>query len=172
MDARHGTGVTASRYDTRRGRIRRVRSTVDRLGLVRLPLQVKATLGIALLVAAALSVSGWLAYYTARRALRLEMEERITAVAEVAAAQFGRFDTESLAVLEPGAEDTRTHRGFRARIGDIRAATGARRVYIFTPDGKSLVDSLDDVPIGATYRFLSANRVHVDEALAGSPPRP
>ncbi|MBT3267509.1 HAMP domain-containing histidine kinase [Candidatus Poribacteria bacterium] len=133
---------------------------------MRLPLQAKATLGIALLVAAALAVSSWLAYFTARGALHGEMEARITAVAQMAAAQ---FDADFLAVIEPGQEDTRLHRSYRAKLREIQAATDARRIYIFTPEGRSLADSQDDVPIGASYRFLSANRVHVDEALSGAP---
>ena len=48
---------------------------------VKVPLQAKATLAIALPVATALAISSWLAYYAARRALHVEMEARITSIA-------------------------------------------------------------------------------------------
>jgi len=133
---------------------------------VKLPLQAKATLAIALPVATALAISSWLAYFAARRALHVEMEARITSIAEMAATQ---FDADYLTVIEPGGEQTRLYQSYRTQLRSIQAATDLRRIYVFAPDGSSLVDSQDDVPIGAPYRFLSGNQVHIDEALSGEP---
>ena len=131
---------------------------------MKLSIQIKATIGIALLVLLVLAVSGWFYLYTASKALDAEMGQRLIAIAKASAAQ---MKWEYLRLLQPGSETTRLYRDLQGELQSMLTATGARDIYIFDPDGKSLVDSRIDVPIGTRYRTLDADQVHVDQAWRG-----
>ncbi|MFC1717248.1 ATP-binding protein [Candidatus Poribacteria bacterium] len=132
---------------------------------MRLHIQVKATISIALLVLLMLTASGWFFSYTARKALDAEMGQRLIAIAAAAATQ---FKWEYLRVFQPGSESMRLYQGFQQELQSMRDATGAQRIYIFDLEGKSLVDSQGDVPIGVQYRSLDADQIHIDQAKRGN----
>jgi len=104
-------------------------------------------LAFVLLTAVSTALGGGLLLRSAGRALERELGERLTALAAVTA---GGLDAQALAVLREGDEATPVHRYLKARLERIREATGARRLYVFTPDGESLVDT-DGLPIGTPY---------------------
>jgi len=131
---------------------------------MKLHIQAKATISIALLVLLMLTASGWFFSYTAHKALDAEMGQRLIAIAEVAATQ---IKGEYLRMLQPGSEDIRLYQGFQQELQSMRDATGAQEIYIFDLDGKSLVDSRGDVPIGTQYRALDADQIHIQQAKQG-----
>ena len=129
---------------------------------MKLNIQIKATISIALLVLLMLTVSGWFFFYSARNALDAEMGQRLIAIAEAAATQM-----KYVSFLQPGSEDGRIYKDLLQKLQSTRDATGAQKIYIFDLEGKSLVDSQGDVPIGTQYRALNADQIHIDQAKQG-----
>ena len=74
---------------------------------MKIRLQTKTTLTIALLVVLVLTASSYLFYDTAKRALDAEMGERLVAVAKTSAAQLNGLNGSYLRALQPGDEGTR-----------------------------------------------------------------
>jgi len=124
-------------------------------------IQFKATISIALLVLLALAVSDVFFSYTARRAIDAEMGQRLIAIAKVSALQ---MKWQYLSVLQPGSENTRLYQDLKQKLQSMRDVTGSRRIYVFDLEGKSLVDSQDNVFIGTPYRFLDADQIHIEQA--------
>lgn len=132
---------------------------------MRIRLQTKATLSIALLVLLMLTVSGWFFFYTASKALDAEMGQRLIAISKASSAE---IKGDYLSVLQPGSENTRLYQNLQRKLQSMRDATEARQIYIFDLGGKSLVDAGDDVPIGTRYRTLDADQIHVEQARQGT----
>jgi len=130
---------------------------------MKLKIQTKATISIALLVLLMLVASGWFFFYIASKALDAEMGQRLTAIAKASSTQ---INGEYLRLLKPGSENL--YRYTQKKLQSMRDATGARVIYIFDFDGKSLVDSRGDVPIGMQYRALGADQVHIEQAKEGT----
>ncbi|MCZ6678797.1 MAG: ATP-binding protein [Candidatus Poribacteria bacterium] len=131
---------------------------------MKLRLQTKATLTIALLVVSVLTASGYFFYDAASRALDAEMGERLVAIAKTSAAQLnGKY----LRVLQPGDEQIRLYQSVQKKLQAMRDASEGREIYVFDLEGKSLVDSREDVPIGSHYRALDADQIHIKQAKQG-----
>ncbi|WP_373046778.1 sensor histidine kinase [Vulgatibacter sp.] len=108
-----------------------------------------------------------LGYYVdalARRALEEELGRKVTAVAAAAAAT---MPADRIAFLRPGDEQTRTYRNVHERLEELRAATGVRRLLLFAPDERALVDAGGDAPIGAPLPELARDRFELTGVLAG-----
>ena len=118
---------------------------------MKLRLQSKTTLAIALLVVAILTASSYLFYDTATRALDTEMGERLVAVAQTSAAQ---LNGSYLRALEPGSERTRLYQTLQKKLQSIRDAAEARAIYVLDFEYRSVVDSRPNVPIGSKYHSL------------------
>ena len=131
---------------------------------MKIRLQTKTTLTIALLVVLVLTASSYLFYDTAKRALDAEMGERLVAVAKTSAAQ---LNGSYLRVLQPGGEGTRLYGRLQKQLQSMRDASEARAMYVFDLEYKSLVDSRLDVPIGSQYHSLGEDRIHIDQAKRG-----
>ena len=134
---------------------------------MRIRLQTKTTLTIALLVVLVLTASSYLFYDTAKRALDAEMGERLVAVAKTSAAQLNGLNGSYLRVLQPGDEDTRLYGRLQKQLQSMRDASEARAMYVIDLEYKSLVDSRLDVPIGSHYHSLGEDRIHIDQAKRG-----
>ena len=132
---------------------------------INLNLQSKTTLLIALLVVFVLTASSYLFYSAASQALDAEMGERLVGIAKTASAQ---LNGEYLRVLQPGSEQTRLHQSLRSKLQSLRDASESQAIYVFDLEGKSLVDSREDVPIGSRYRFLDADGLHIEHAKRGT----
>ena len=131
---------------------------------MKLHLQAKATLTIALLVVFVLTASSFFFYYTAKRALDDEMGKRLIAIAKTSAAQLnGKY----ISAFQPGSENLRIYQSYRDKLSAIRDASDARAIYAFDLEGKSLVDSREDFLIGTPYRTLDADQIHIDQATQG-----
>ena len=69
----------------------------------------------------------------------------------------GEISEESVALLAPGDEESRTYRNLRRRLLEARDAAGVARVYLFAADLTALVDT-DEVPLGTPYYGLATSR--------------
>jgi signal transduction histidine kinase len=107
-----------------------------------------------------------LAHRVARRALEEELGRRLMAVAAAAASEIAE---ENIALLAPGDEQTRTYRNVARRLGEVQAATGVARVYLFALDGTSRCDTRAGVPIGERYYWLDAWQSELARVAGGVP---
>lgn len=119
-----------------------------------------ALLGPTLLTFAAF---GLLAHAAARRALEDELSGRLCAIAAAAAAQISE---DSVALLAPGDEESRTYRNLMRRLSELQAATQAARIYLFDPALTARVDT-GGAPIGARLYSLDASRAELRAVFAG-----
>ena len=111
-----------------------------------------------------ISISGLFYYDTARRSLDAALGERLTAVAQATAS---RFNPLILSTFEPGDENRRNYLSYRRSLLTIKEQTGLRRLYLFNPLGKCLIDTEEGIPIGTPYARLRFQRRELETALAG-----
>ena len=124
---------------------------------------------LAVLIPTILTFTGFgvLGHFAAARALEAELGRRLSGIAAVAAQQMSE---ESVALLAPGDESSRTYRNLRRRLLEIRDAAAVARVYVFAIDlnaPTALVDT-DEVPIGTRYYSLDASRAEL-RSVRGAP---
>ncbi|MCH8290023.1 HAMP domain-containing histidine kinase [Candidatus Poribacteria bacterium] len=131
---------------------------------MKLHIQAKATLTIALLVVLVLTASSYFFYDAASRALDAEMGERLVAIAKTSAAQ---LNAQYVSALQPGSENTRIYPILQKKLQLMRDASEAQEIYVFDLSGRSLVDSREAVPIGSRYRSLDADRIHIEQVKQG-----
>lgn len=104
-----------------------------------------------------------LAFFAARDSLEDEIGVRLRGLAGAAAAGLpsgivSRFRPDS----------TRTHQNLLTRLEKVAATTEARRVFLVTPDGRSMADTRADAPPpGTPDRTLAEDRFEIEKALAG-----
>ncbi len=113
-----------------------------------------------------IALSGLFYYETARRSLDAALGERLTAIAQATAS---RFNPLFLSTFEPGDENRRNYLSYRRSLLTIKEQTGLRRLYLFDPQGKCLIDTEEGIPIGTPYarlRFLQKGEF--ESALAGN----
>ncbi len=122
-------------------------------------------LAFLLLSALVTAVGGGLLLKAAGRALERSLGERLQALAAVTAET---LDGRSLTLLGEGDEATPVHLYLRSRLEAVRRQAGARRIYVFTPGGESLVDT-DDTPIGTPYGQFKAHREALPRVREGTP---
>lgn len=137
--------------------------------MVRVSLLTKLLLAI--LIPTVISFAGFavLGHFAAARALEAELGRRLAGIAAVAATQLSE---ESVALLAPGDEESRTYRNLRRRLTEMRDAAGVARIYLFAADLTARVDT-DEVPIGARYYGLESSRAELRQvfpATAEAPP--
>jgi signal transduction histidine kinase len=108
---------------------------------------------------------GLVAHWVARRALEEELGRRLESVAAAAASQVG---DENVASLQAGDEETRAYRNVKKRLGELQAATGVARIYVFARDSTSRCDT-QAMPIGEKYYRLDADATELASAFGGRP---
>jgi signal transduction histidine kinase len=104
------------------------------------------------------------AYGIAWRALEQSLGERLANVAQGVAVGLRPDDA---LFLSSGDEESRTYRRVRQRLEQHREATGVRRVLLFDPSGRAIVDSEGGYAIGARISDLSRDSLEVERCLAG-----
>jgi signal transduction histidine kinase len=102
----------------------------------------------------------------AERSLEVELGRRLEATAAMAASQ---LDAESLSLLQPGDEATRTYRNLRHRLEALMSASGVARIYVFDREQASRCDTRAGVAIGDRVFSLELARAEVHAALGGKP---
>jgi len=128
---------------------------------------------LAILIPTVISFAGFavLGHFAAARALEEELGRRLAGIAAVTATQISE---ESVALLAPGDEASRTYRNLRRRLAEVRDAAGVARVYLFAADLTARVDT-DEVPIGTRYYGLETSRAELRQvfpAASAGQPRP
>ena len=104
-----------------------------------------------------------LAFFAARGALQAEVGARL---ADSAAATASSLPTGLVARFRPGS--TRTHGNLLTRLQRVVASLEARRIFLITLDGRSLVDTSADAPEpGLPDRDVVEDRFELERVAAG-----
>ncbi len=104
-----------------------------------------------------------LAWFAARATLEDEVGQRLRDTAAATAAQ---LPSGLVARFTP--ENRRTHANLLGRLERAAASVGARRVFLASLDGRSLVDTTSGAPTpGAPDRTLAQDRVELERVAAG-----
>ena len=121
-----------------------------------------AMLAPTLLFIAALIALG---FFAARATVEDEIGERLRALAGSAA---GGLPSGIVARFRPDSD--RTHQNLLTRLQKVAATTEARRVFLVTPDGRSMADTRADAPPpGAPDRTLGEDRFELERVRVGQP---
>ncbi len=129
-------------------------------------LRTKLILTYVMFVVPVLAVSGFFYYESARRSLDAELGERLVAVAQATAT---RYDPLIISSFERGDEQGRTHQSYRASLVQIRERTNLKRLFVFDPELRSLLDTEDGIPIGTPYARLRFQQAETTACLEGRP---
>lgn len=108
------------------------------------------------------TASGWYSFRLARLALDEEMGLRLSSLAGSAVEA---ISGESVVNFTPGDETGRAYLNSRERLRTLLDLGDAERIYVFGPDRKSLLDTLDGVSIAKPYFRLDADRWEIDQVL-------
>ena len=101
-----------------------------------------------------------------RQTLEDELAANLENLARAAALQ---IDPDLLLSLTPGDEQTRTYRNIKSQLAAFKQETDLRRVYIFSTQKRSLVDTDADILIGWDYAFLPLARSELESLFSGHP---
>jgi len=112
-----------------------------------------------------LALASVLAYLSVRRTLVDELGESLSRIAATTASQ---LSPAQLSALEPGDEQipTRTFQHLARQLEDVRAASGARRVYAVDEEGRVFVDT-GALPIRAALPDLALDRLELSRVFQG-----
>ncbi len=127
-------------------------------------IRTKLSIIFIILVVPLLAASGYLFHTLARDSLDRELGHRLVAVAQATATRFNPF---ILTGFRRGDESGRSYGGYRASLLEIRDRTGLERIFVFGPDGLSILDTEDGVGVGSSYARLSFQHTEVQACLAG-----
>lgn len=103
--------------------------------------------------------------WRARRILEEELSSKLIGLAQASALQ---FQGELLESLTPGDENTRTHRNLSGQLHKLRSNTAVRRLYCFSEDKKSILDTRQEVSIGSSYPFLPVTDGEIEDLFTGA----
>lgn len=109
---------------------------------------------------------GWLARQAAARAVEVELGRRLQTLAQLVARQISE---ESVALLSPGDEDSRTARNLRRRLSEVREAAALSRVYVFAADHTTRVDT-GPATIGERLYRLDGSRSELTRIFSDASP--
>jgi len=99
-----------------------------------------------------------------RQTLEDELADKLEGLAKAAALQ---IESELLQNLAPGDEESRTYKNLKLQLEDFMRQTNVRRMYIFSLNRRSLVDTRPETPIGTEYIFLEFSQQEVAGVFAG-----
>ena len=110
--------------------------------------------------------SGWVLYERALDSLESQMSRHLMAEARLLANAIG--DTQVLIAMRPGHEGFTFYRNFKARIQKAKELAGARRIFVFDRDCKSLLDTEPGTSIGRVYPELKyRDRMEIERVWQG-----
>lgn len=110
--------------------------------------------------------SGWVLYQRALESLESQMSRHLMAEARLLANAIG--DTQVLIRMRPGYEGYPVYRNFKARIQKAKELAGARRIFVFDKDCKSLLDTEPGTSIGRIYPELKyRDRMEIERVWQG-----
>jgi len=99
-----------------------------------------------------------------RLTLEQELSDKLQRLAATAAQQ---IDSDLVANVFPGDEQTRTVKNLRAQLKQLKGASGARRIFVFGRNRRHLLSTGSEIPIGATIPFLPVSDAELSSVFAG-----
>jgi len=117
-----------------------------------------------LIIIIILSIFGTLFFSTAKAHLEGEIGRKLKDIASIAARN---APTERLELIKLGDDQTRMVLRLKEKLSEIREATGVESVFIFRPDGTSIVDPRPEYIIGATYMLSHFEQAFYKELQEG-----
>jgi signal transduction histidine kinase len=120
----------------------------------------------ALQVVVILLAAGVYLSWELRNILEHELGQKLQALALAVAVE---LEPEMLLSLSPGDEERRTYRSLHSRLQELTQALQVRRIFVFDPQGRSLVDSQPGTPIGRAYVRLQFDEQEVRDVFSGTP---
>ncbi|MFQ6116541.1 MAG: ATP-binding protein, partial [bacterium] len=79
-----------------------------------------------------------------------------------------QIDGDLLLNLAPGDEETRTYKNLKAQLQAAKQATGVRRIYLFSRNHTSMVDTRSEIAIGTEYVFLPISQTELQALFSGA----
>ncbi len=134
---------------------------------VRRSIGVRLFVGFALAAIPVLLAAGLLLEWQTRRALEVELARRAESLAAAISAAIPRETWSLVFLLTPGQEQGRTASQLRDRLLDVQKATGAEAIAVWSLDGRFVLDTTTDLPIGARAPRAALLRREVEEVRAG-----
>ena len=127
----------------------------------------RLVLSFVLLAMVVVGGSGWVLYERAFDSLERQMGNHLIAEVELIASG---IDGETVMGLRPGYEAYRFYRNSTNRLRRAQEMVGARRIYVFDRDGRSLLDTEPGIAIGREYpRLKYRDRMEVARLWEGEP---
>jgi len=111
-------------------------------------------------------VFGTLFFSTAKTHLEGEIGQKLKDIASIAAKN---APPERLELIKPGDDQTRMVLRLKEKLNEIREATGVEKVFIFRPDGTSIVDPSPKYAIGSTNVLSHFEQSFLGELQRGRP---
>ena len=110
--------------------------------------------------------SGWVLYERALNSLEEQMSRHLLAEARLLANELA--DVDVLIRLRPGFERFPLYRNYAARIKKAKELVGARRIFVFDRDCKSLLDTEPGSSIGRLFPELKIrDRMEIEQVWQG-----
>ena len=108
--------------------------------------------------------TGWAFHDLTQRSLDRQMSERLLAVARLVA---GGLDGDLVRRLRPGDEGFRVYGILTNRLRTAKEEVGARRIYVFDRQGRSLLDTEQGTPVGREFARLRFQRAELSSLWKG-----
>ena len=125
----------------------------------------RLVLSFVLLAMVVVGGSGWVLYERALDSLERQMGNHLVAEVELIASG---INGETVMMLRPGYEASGFYRNSTNRLRRAREMVGARRIYVFDRDGRSLLDTEPGIAIGREYpRLKYRDRMEVERLWEG-----
>lgn len=109
-------------------------------------------------------IAGFILQWQLRNQLENELGKHLKTVARMVSLQ---MESEILANLLPGDEDTRSYRNMHEALREIQANTAMKRIFIFNRQQRSLLDTEPDIPIGWEYFQLTVEQNELERVFRG-----
>ncbi len=110
--------------------------------------------------------SGWILYRQALDSLEDQLASHLKVEAQMIATELSRSSVTS---LRQGYEGTFLHQLLQQHMRDAQEALGARRIYVFDRNGRSLLDTEEGKRIGREIHLLTFHKPQVEAMWGGEP---
>ena len=108
--------------------------------------------------------SGWFLYERALESLEAQLSSRLVAEATLIANGLPPF----IARFSPGIERFRYYGQYTSRLRESQRMIGARRIYVFDREGRSLMDTEPSIAVGFPYSVVKyRDRTEVEDIWQG-----
>lgn len=135
-----------------------------RLGQPRTRIGHKLILSFVLLVMVVVGVSGWVLFELTSRSLEWQMRIHLVSVAKLVSTS---LSGDVLRYLRPGREHSNLYRTLVGKLQRAEQGVGARRVFVFDRQHRSLLDTDGLMPIGREYPKLLFDRRELERVWSG-----